>query len=80
MPQVKGILRGLMTSQWRNVHNTRVVSPANQTRENTNCITYLVVFGLANGLLLARHQAITLIAVYNTTSHCQYHLAKEILC
>ena len=50
-----------MTSQWRNVHKTRVVSPANQLSwEYTNRITYLVVFGSANGLLPARRQAITL--------------------
>ena len=39
-----------------------VVSPANQLSwEYTDCITYLVVFGSANGLLPTKHQAITLI-------------------
>ena len=51
-----------MTSQWRNVHKTRVVSPANQLSwEYTNRFTYVVVFGSANGSLPARRQAITLI-------------------
>ena len=58
----KRVLRGLMTSHWRNIPQNLLLHRLTNSRENIqNCIKDLVVFGMACGLSPSMFQNITLI-------------------